>query len=170
LLSAFGQAAPINLDYQRAGRVIAFPYHFLNNNAAMNIRPLNYEWPEFYRRVIDLTRHSFSPSAIARRALAANAWIPRWLNVVRAVSSEGYGRIKSYNRILQLLGSDAKFRAFFEQRSGELPQFYVDRVQKDLGPMWHWLPEGALYHDPQEYLKSVGENVLAEARAARIVA
>ncbi|MEO8030039.1 MAG: radical SAM protein, partial [Gemmatimonadota bacterium] len=39
LLSSFGRAAPMNLDYQRAGRVMAFPFHFLNNNHAMNVRP-----------------------------------------------------------------------------------------------------------------------------------
>lgn len=170
LLSAFGQAAPLNLDYQRAGRVIAFPFHFLNNNAAMNIKPLRYEWSEFYRRIIDLTRYSFSPRAIARRAVAARAWVPRWLNVVRAVSSEGYGRINGYTHILELLGSDPGFRAFFEQRSTEVPRFYVDRIKKDLGPMWDWLPEGAMYHDPQAYLKSVEEHDKVDITSARSVA
>ncbi|MFQ5584515.1 MAG: B12-binding domain-containing radical SAM protein, partial [Calditrichia bacterium] len=32
LLSAFGQAAPLNLEYQAADRVLPFPFHFLNNN------------------------------------------------------------------------------------------------------------------------------------------
>jgi hypothetical protein len=166
LLSAFGQAAPINIDYQRAGRVIGFPYHFLNNNSAMNIRPLNYEWTEFYQHVVDLTSYSFSPRAIARRALATNAWFSRWLNVVRAISSEGYGRINGYNRILELLGTDTKFRAYFEQRSDELPQFYVDRVRKDLGAMWQWLPDGALNHDPHAYLKSVEASMPAKRHVA----
>ena len=56
LLSAFGQAAPLNLEYQRAGRVLPFPFHFLNNNHAMNVRPKNYSWPEFYDGLIDVTR------------------------------------------------------------------------------------------------------------------
>jgi hypothetical protein len=30
----------------------------------------------------------------------------------------------------------------------------VDLVRKDLGPLWRWLPQGALYHDPNAYLKS----------------
>jgi hypothetical protein len=47
LLSAFGRAAPLNLEYQRAGRVLPFPFHFLNNNHAMNVRPKNYNWPDF---------------------------------------------------------------------------------------------------------------------------
>ena len=68
LLSAFGRAAPLNLEYQRAGRVLPFPLHFLNNNHAMNVRPKNYDWPEFYDRLVDLTTYSFSGRAIMRRA------------------------------------------------------------------------------------------------------
>ena len=59
LLSAFGRAAPLNLDYQRAGRVLPFPFTFLNNNQAMNVKPKNYAWPEFYDRFVDLTRTHF---------------------------------------------------------------------------------------------------------------
>ena len=33
LLSAFGQAAPLNLQYQRNGRVLGFPFHFLNSES-----------------------------------------------------------------------------------------------------------------------------------------
>jgi hypothetical protein len=35
-----------------------------------------------------------------------------------------------------------------------LPQFYKNIVRQDLGPLTEWLPEGALYHDPNAYLKS----------------
>jgi hypothetical protein len=30
----------------------------------------------------------------------------------------------------------------------------VDQVRKDLGPLWEWLPEGGLEHDPNAYLKA----------------
>ena len=60
----------MNLDYQRAGRVLPFPFPFLNNNHAMNVRPKNYSWPEFYDRLVDLTRYSFSWRAIAPAAPA----------------------------------------------------------------------------------------------------
>lgn len=154
LLSAFGQAAPLNLSYQEAGRVIAFPFHFLNNNGAMNIEPMNYSWHGFYDHVIDLTRYSFSPRAIYKRARATRTAIPKWLNVIRAISSEGYGRIDYYSEILRRLTVDPQFRPFFERQSSVIPQFYIDLVKKDLGPLWHWLPEGALQHDPNAYLKT----------------
>ena len=38
LLTAYGQAAPLNLELQRAGRVLPFPFHFLDSNHA-NERP-----------------------------------------------------------------------------------------------------------------------------------
>lgn len=154
LLSAFGQAAPLNLEYQRADRVIPFPFHFLNNNQAMNVKPKNYSWPDFYDRVIDLTRYTFSWRAIYRRYRAMDETIPKWMNVVRAISSEGFGRIEYFTNLRRLLDTDRQLRSYFERESTELPQFYIHRVRKDLGPMWQWLPEGALHHDPNAYLHS----------------
>jgi hypothetical protein len=154
LLSAFGQAAPLNLEYQSAGRVIPFPFHFLNNNHAMNVKPKNYSWPEFYDRVVDLTTYTFSWRAIYNRYQAIGDTIPRWMNVVRGVSSEGFGRIKYHKHVRHLLDADPQFRSYFEQGTAELPRFFVERLRSDLGGMWEWLPKGALHHDPNAYLKS----------------
>jgi hypothetical protein len=158
LLTSFGRAAPLNLEYQEEGRLLGFPFHFLNNNHAMNLKPKNYEWIEFYDHVIDLTKYSFSKRAIWRRLKANRGGIPRIMNVVRAISSEGKGRIEYYTMIRDRLKTDSKFRDYFEGESTELPQFYGDRVRKDLGPLWEFLPEGALEHNPYEYLDSVKQN------------
>ncbi|MEE9289080.1 MAG: radical SAM protein [Bacteroidota bacterium] len=160
LLSAFGQAAPLNLEYQRDNRVLPFPFHFLNNNHAMNVKPKNYSWPDFYEHVIDLTKYTFSWRAIIDRCKATKGIIPQWMNVVRAVSSEGFGRIKYFTEVRRRLDADPQFRCYFEQETTELPQFYEDRVRKDLGPLWEWLPEGGLHHDPNAYLKSEQEQSL----------
>jgi hypothetical protein len=154
LLTAFGQAAPLNLEYQRDGRVLPFPFHFLNNNHAMNVRPKNYEWPAFYDHIIDLTRYAFSWRRIGRRLRANEGGIPRWMNFVRAVSSEGFGRIKYHGRIRRLLDEEMTVRRFFEQETSVLPRFYEDLVRLDLGGFWSALPSGALSHDPLAYLKS----------------
>jgi hypothetical protein len=148
----------LNLEYQRENRVLPFPFHFLNNNGAMNIRPKHYAWPEFYQNVIDLTTYSFSARAIVRRFRSTSTFVPRWLNVVRAVSSEGYGRIRYFRQIRQLLLSDPAFRGFFEQENDVIPQFFIDRVRRDLGPMWAMLPEGALRHDQNVLLESHSES------------
>ena len=160
MLTAFGQAAPLNLEYQRANRVLPFPFHFLNNNHAMNVKPKNYSWPEFYDHLIDVSKHSFSWGAIFRRYKAVKPALPRWMNVLRAVSSEGFGRIKYHTEIRHRLDTDPQFLPYFEQETTELPQFYLDRIRKDMGSLWEWLPEGALYHDPNAYLKSEKEKSL----------
>ncbi len=157
LLSAFGRAAPLNLQYQRANRVLPFPFQFLDNNHAMNIKPKNYPWNDFYDHVIALTRYTFSGRAIVNRFRATRATVPRWLNLVRAVSSEGFGRIKHYTEVRRRLDADTHVRRYFNQETSELPAFYSDRVREDLGPLWKWLPAGALDHDPNAYLKSEKE-------------
>ena len=157
LLTAFGQAAPLNLELQRAGRILPFPFHFLNNNHAMNVKPKHYSWPEFYDHLIDLTKHTFSWSAILNRFKANRGTIARSMNVLRAVSSEGFGRIKYHTELRRRLDTDRQVRRYFEGETTELPQFYVDQVRKDLGTLWEWLPHGALYHDQNAYLASEKE-------------
>ena len=154
LLSAFGRAAPMNLDYQRAGRVLPFPFHFLNNNHAMNVRPKNYNWTEFYDGLIDVTSYSFSWRAIARRVPATPTAIPKWMNFVRAVSSEGFGRVRYHTTIRKLLDTDAAMLPYLNGESDVLPEFYGERIRRELGPMYEHLPEGALYHDQNAYLQT----------------
>jgi hypothetical protein len=154
LLSAFGQAAPLNLALQRDGRVLPTPFHFLDNNKATNVRPKNYTWTALYDNIIGLRRHSFSWRAIARRAGANRVTTARWINVVRAVSNEGFGRIRHDSTVRRLLDLDVSVRRFFEGESQVLPAFYTDRVRRDLGPWWDVLPEGSLRHDPNAYLKA----------------
>ncbi len=156
LLTAFGRAAPLNLDYQRAHRVLPFPFHFLNNNQAMNVRPTDCSWSDFYDRVIDLTGYSFSWKAIARRFGATRGPLARGMNVVRAISTEGFGRLRYHTDVRRRLDNDPQFLPYFEQETTQLPQFYRDLVRKDLGLLWEWLPDGALEHDPNAYAKSEG--------------
>ena len=159
LLTAFGQAAPLNLEYQELNRVLPFPFHFLDNNHSMNVMPLNYSWTEFYSHVIDLGEHTFAWSAIIKRMMATKAYIPRWMNVVRAISEEGFGRVAFNKEILKRLNSDMKFRDFFEQETTELPPFYINMIKKELGPLWEWLPEEAIIHDQNAYLKAEEERI-----------
>jgi hypothetical protein len=95
------------------------------------------------------------------------------MNVVRAISSEGFGRLKYYTEVRRRLDTDLPFRRYFEQESDQLPEFFVDRVRRELGALYEWLPAGALYHDPHAYLKaeeaeagSVGAVAIAGMRRA----
>jgi len=160
LLTAFGQAAPLNLEYQRSGRVLPFPFHFLNNHLAMNLKPKNYEWVDFYDKVIDLTAYSFSPKAIYRRLRANANGTTQWMNVMRAISSEGLGRLRFYKKLRRQLVEDRPFRQYFEGETTQLPSFYLHIIQKDLGAWWQWLPKGALEHNPNAYLdKTLGKQL-----------
>ena len=154
LLSAFGRAAPLNLDLQRAGRVLATPFHFLDNNRATNVRPKHYTWNALYDNVIGLRRHTFSWRAVARRFEANRGTIPRWMNAVRALSSEGAGRIRYDAKVRRLLDADTALRRFFEGETATVPRFYSDQVRSDLGSLWDALPAGALSHDQNAYLRT----------------
>ncbi len=154
LLSAFGRASPLNRSFQKEGRVLPFPFHFLDNHQAMNVRPKNYPWTEFYDRLIDLCGYSFSWRAIYRRLRSNGAGVPGWMNVVRAVSSEGFGRIRHFTEVRRRLDADPEFGAFFEQEDFTVPQFYRQRIRDDLRQLWEWLPAGAIDHDPNAFAKA----------------
>lgn len=153
LLTAFGQAAPLNLQYQREGRLLPFPFHTLNNHVAMNVKPKNYGWIEFYDHILDVTKHSFSFRAVRRRFVNSRNVTPKYLNFIRAVSNEGIGRIRLFQKIRDLLVNDRQFRDYFEGETTVLPAFYMNLIRSDLGPMWEWLPKGALEHDVNAYLR-----------------
>ncbi len=159
LLTAFGEAAPLNLEYMKEDRVRPFPFHFLNNHMAMNVKPKNYEWIEFYDHVIDLTEYSFSKRAIFNRMRNGSRFTTKWLNVVRAISSEGYGRIRYFKKIREKLINDRQFRDFFEGETNEVPDFYKNIVQKDLGDLYEWFPQRSWKYDHKAYLKKTMKKV-----------
>jgi hypothetical protein len=159
LNTAFGQAAPLNLEYQRDGRVVPFPFHFMNNNHVMNVIPKNYGQVEFFEHLVDLERYSFSWPAIARRFRAVKPAVPKWMNLMRAVSSEGFGRIKNHEKLTKQLTEMPSLIDFWSGRSNQIPEYYVEWMRRDLGPLWEWLPEGALCHDPRAYLAVESQDI-----------
>ena len=87
--------------------------------------------------VIDLTKYSFSWRALARRFQATRGMAPRWMNLLRALSSEGFGRLRYYHEIRRRLDADREFLPYFEQQTRQLPKFYVDLVLRGT-----WAPYG----------------------------
>ena len=164
LLTAFGQAAPLNLELQRAGRVLPFPFHFLDNNQAMNVRPKNYTWPEFYDHAhrsdplcVLLARDS--PPALPYQSRAsARASSTACVRSRRAAQS---GRQRSAVCSPRTFLSAASSKARVASCRSSMRTGY-GRV---LGPLWEALPEGAVMHDQNAYLKSRGE-MPAKPRAA----
>ena len=163
LLTAYGAAAPRNLDFQRAGRVVPVPFHFLDGSHAINVRPLNYSWDAFYANVEYLTGYAEAPARLAKRFFANRGWPTRLISLARTATSR---RAKFHGKMRRSLIDDQELRAFFDGRSTELPAFYRNRLQRQLGPLWEALPEGALMHDPNAYLKrSEGRPLTARGAA-----
>ena len=166
LLSAFGEAAPLNIEMQRRGRVLGFPFFFLDNNKAMNVRPMNYEWPEFYDYLIDLMKHSFSAKTVYRRFRATDRPLAKIMNVVRAYSSEGYFRLQYHKRLRRLMDTDRPLRNYLEQETDVVPDFHVNMVQASLGACAEFLPEGGVEHDQNAYLKKTEKELWIKVPAA----
>ena len=161
-LTAYGAAAPLNLEFQQAGRVLPIPFHFLDGNHGMNVRPLHEDWAPFFARAGDLLQDAYAPKRLMRRFSANRGVTTRLLNVIRARSTER-GRFQA--KMQKLLRENQQVRQFFDGESDVVPDFYRKRLQRHLGPLWDALPEGALTHDPNAYLKAETAKA-ANARAA----
>ncbi|MES1221503.1 MAG: hypothetical protein ABUT20_38745 [Bacteroidota bacterium] len=85
--------------------------------------------------------------------MATNDRTAKWMNFMRAISSEGYGRIRFYKQVRKNLKEDKSFRAYFEGETRELPEFYINIVKRDLGKWYQWLPKGALAHNENAYMQ-----------------
>lgn len=154
LLSAFGRAAQLNVGLQREGRVLPFPFHFLDASQSMNVVPKNYGWHEFYSKLVDVERYTYSAPRIGRRFLANEGMIPKAMNLVRGISSERLDRVRHHAQIRDLLGSNPDVQRFHHGDTTKLPSPYGDRIRTDLGALLEALPEGGLLHDHSAYLRS----------------
>ena len=165
LLTSYGRNAPDNLRYQREGRVLNIPFHFLNQTHAMNVRPKNYTWPEFFDRAANLLGDVFSGTALLNRFKANKHLGTRMEQLLRGYSSGRNHKYRNF-RLLSERIKDPAVRRYFEGETEALPEFYIRPIEEDLGWLWDWLPEGALYHDPNAYLNSIQEEA-AEMPTAR---
>src|SRR2546427_10009819 len=75
--------------------------------------------------------------------------------------------LKYHTELRRRLDADPQIRRYFDQETTEIPEFYVKQVRRDLGPLWQWLPAGALSHDHHAYLKTEDQQPLEQARAGR---
>ena len=149
LFTAYGRAAPLNLELQRAGRVLPVPFHFLNSTRGMNIKPKNYDWAEFYAYVHDLTAFAHSWEQVRRRFSAGHGMLPKAISALRGATTK---KVRYYALMESMMRNDSAFRAYFEGTSTVLPTFFRERIRADLGPFWAHLPEGALEHAACAYL------------------
>lgn len=149
LFTSYGRASKLNLELQHAGRINAMAFHLLDSNHGMNIRPLNYQLPDFYERVADLTHHALGKRAMLKRLAANRPGIAGLFNLFRGATT---GRPKYQRTIVRLLREDAEVRSYFEGETARLPEFFRARIRSQLGEFWDLMPDGATEHDPYAYL------------------
>lgn len=142
-ITAFGNSAPLNRQYQEEGRVIDLPFPFLDGNSGLNVRLKNYSFVEFYDHVIDLAKYAFSGPRLWKRFQANKHPLPRWMNLLRALFS-GKGSGGNYATIRDRLATDREFQAFYAGESARPPRFYQERVRKNVGPFYTHLPARVL--------------------------
>lgn len=143
LITSFGNAAPLNQQYQSENRVVDIPFPFLDGSFGLNVRPKHYSYPEFYDRMIDLMQYSFSSQKIYRRFRANWHPLPRWMNVLRSLFS-GKGLGGNFAEIRRLLETDQEFKAFYAGKTMKPPAYYRNKIQNTMGPFYDHLPDGVV--------------------------
>lgn len=149
LLTAFGNAAPLNRQYQSERRVLDVPFLFLDGYSGLNIVMKNYSQAELFDHLIDLMKYTLSPSMIWRRFQANTYPLGKWMNLMRAVSSDksagnGAGMLDYYREVRKRLTTDADFQRFFAGETSAPPAFYLNEIRNSLGPFYEHLPDKVL--------------------------
>jgi hypothetical protein len=148
LLSIYGRGVRGNLRYENENRIIPFPFHMMRSVQTLNIIPKNYTWEEFYIHLIDLLDYSFSAKAMYRRFNANHMTAPKWITLLLSLTIGGRGKIRSLSSMMDNLRRESEFQSFVKKESSSVPRFLIEAIKKELGPMWHWLPDKSLSYDP----------------------
>ncbi len=147
LLSIFGQGNKNNIKYETENRIIPFPFHYMMSVHTMNIIPKNYTWEEFYVYYIDLLNYCFSARAVSNRFNANKALAPKWITLLLSLTIGGKGKASHLSNVLKSLQKEKEFQSFVKKETNQIPRFMIEKVKKDLGPMWHFLPNKALTYN-----------------------
>jgi hypothetical protein len=148
LFSVYGHSARCNIKYETENRIIPFPFHTMMSVYNLNIVPRHYTWEEINIHFIDLLKYSFSPKAMYRRFKANHMAVPRWITLLLSLTIGGRGKIRNMSAMLEDFRRDPGFQSFVKKETDKVPASMTERVKKDLGPMWQWLPDKSLSYNP----------------------
>lgn len=140
------------------------PYPFLDGNSGLNVRLKNYPITDFYSRMSDLARYSFTGKAVWRRFQANKHPLPRWMNLMRSTLS-GKGRGGNYDEIRKRYETDPDFMAFYQGETRKLPAYYYEKVQSMVGPLFPHLPKKVLNYLQQGESNHNNPRLTAEANS-----
>lgn len=141
LFTAFGDSAALGRDLKRQGRVLDIPFHFQDTSSVHNVVLKNYSAVEFYDRMSDLVRYSFSPRANWRRFNRNTHTLltpARWISLVRSINADW--RVPYYAGLKHLFATNAEFQEFASGDCRVAPTFFRAPVRAELGPFYEHLP------------------------------
>jgi hypothetical protein len=76
---------------------------------------------------------------------------PRWITLLLSLTIGGAGKIRTLSSILKNLREKPEFKSFVKKETNKLPQFMIDTVRNDLGPLWDWLPDKSLSYNSDTF-------------------
>lgn len=122
---------PLYDEYIAKGRVLrAMPFSFYYTPYLATTLE-HYHPIEYYERLASIYSVMASATMTARRAVAQGPPSLRLLNVLRSIAMRHF--LRAFRTLGGLLRGDARFRAFHEGRSTELPEFYRRVYERKLG-------------------------------------
>jgi hypothetical protein len=62
------------------------------------------------------------------------------------------GKINQVASTLDKLQKMPDFRSFMHKETDQIPEFMIDQVRQDLGPLWDWLPDKSLSQAPKKLI------------------
>jgi hypothetical protein len=123
---------PLYEKYMSENRILtAMPFSFYYVPYLVS-RLKNYTAPVYYEKLIQLISFVSSRNMLMRRLKSSPSPFPAGYNLVKTLGNrQMIGRLKE---ILTLLKTDRQFRAFHEQETDVLPEFYHHKYEDLLGP------------------------------------
>ena len=130
---------PLYDSYDSEGRILkSMPLPFYFKFSYLTVRMQNYSPVEYYDGLIALNRELSSPRMMARRMATRTPLASRLVQIARALAVRK--DIEDMQRVRDLLVADAGFRGFFEGRTQQLPDFFHNLYEKNLGPYAELIP------------------------------
>lgn len=130
---------PLYEQYDSEDRILkSMPLHFYFKLSYLTIVMKNYSTVEYYDRLISLNLELSSTRMMMRRMATRAPLITRLFHNARALAVRK--DIEDMQEVRDLLVADTRFRAFFEGRTQELPDFFHNLYEKNLGSYAELIP------------------------------
>jgi len=146
---------PLYDSYDSEGRILkSMPLPFYFKFSYLTVRMKNYSPVEYYDGLIALNRELSSTRMMARRMATRTPLASRLVQIARALAVRK--DIEDMQRVRDLLVADAGFRGFFEGRTQELPDFFHNLYEKNLGPYAELIPRNEripVFPEPEKVSK-----------------